>query len=297
MATAEKVTSPEWTTIHSIADAAVPEMTSTLIDVWDAQRERISVEDLGLSLSRSGQENINWKIELAGLQGAMVQSAGEVARKTALALLPRLEKQKQRTERFADWIDLSFDLRFMAAEDFLGRYLPMLIVRINEETRRAISDIVLEGFRTGKHPYQMAEEIKGLVGMLPGQVRAYQAFAANLAKGNISAVGQANALAAYRTRALEYRARNIARTETLRAANAGQMTLWRSAMSDGLLGLSANKKWINTPGPRTCPTCQGMRGQTAKLDQPFNFGGYPIDMPPGHPSCRCAMGLTFDDVF
>lgn len=288
--------SPEWVTVHAVADKGIPAMTSALIDAWDAQRNRIDVSVLAASLEAYGHDNIDWRTEIIALQGAMVSVCGSIARDTALALIPRYETVKG-SETFAmpGWMDVAFDLRFMEAETFLTKYLPMLVVNVNNETRIAIRNVVLEGFRKGHHPYQMAEEIKALVGMTPGQVRAYQAFAANLARRNMSRDWQSNALKNYRERAIERRARNIARTETLRAANAGQLRLWQVAGTNGLLGPSAKKLWINTPGPRTCPTCQGMGGRTADINGVWSVEGYSVEAPPLHPSCRCAMGLTFDD--
>lgn len=298
MAVETKVTIPEWKIVHAIADAHTDKLTAALIEAWDALRARIHVEDLGQQLSLSGLDNIQWKYEIIALQGAMVNAAGPIARDTALALLPRLEGHKSvklpkpETETFADWIDLEFDLRFMSAEHFLEQYLPMLIVKIDAETRRAIRDVVLDGFQHGKHPYQMAEEIQAMVGMTPGQVRAYRAFASNLAKGNLSAKSQDLALARYRERAIERRARNIARTETIRAANAGQMMLWRKAADNGLLVPSAKQVWIATPGSsRTCPYCMDLNGKTTRVGGVWQDG---ITQPPAHPSCRCAMGLEFD---
>jgi len=289
---------PEWKLVHGIADIHVPELTKAFVGAWDEVRSRVSVEDLGASLSRSRQENIPWKVEIGALHGAMVLVCGEIARKTALTLLPRLEDRRSRpqstpvTQTFADWVDLQFDLRYMEAEQFLNKYLPMLIVNISETTRAAIRDIVLDGFKNGKHPYQMAEEIKALIGMTPGQVRAYRAFAANLAKNKIAASRQAEALDAYRQRAINQRAKNIARTETLRASNAGQMTLWGQAEANGLLGSGAKRVWIATPGsPRTCPFCNDLDGKTATMSGLWTGG---VQQPPAHPSCRCAMGLEFE---
>lgn len=429
MTTTETVNIPEWKILHGIADSWAAPMTDSLVAAWDAVRERISVPDLAEQLRLSAQDNIPWKLEMVGLQSAMVDVAGQIARQSALALLPRLEehqsvkfpkpktetfhlpgKHNQKThgrgggvpgdvrgylegrtlpagymyhgtpkrnlqsireqgllpgsgryggtffgkhdepgwstgysailrvredritvtqraggwvtphrippehleywakdqtwkplvdlpERFTEayadnWMDLQFDLRFMSAERFLEQYLPMLIVKVNAETRRAIRDAVLLGFQKGKHPYEMAEEIKALVGMTPGQVRAYQAFAANLAKNQLSASRQKEALDAYRQRAIGARARNIARTETIRAANAGQMKLWTTAEANGLLGSSVKRVWIATPtSPRTCPFCLGLDGSTSSLRGQFPGG---VTQPPAHPSCRCAMGLEFE---
>lgn len=222
-----------------------------------------------------------------GFKGIQLAGARIIPQKKA----PKWEPY---TEKFADWMDLAFDLRYMSAEDFLSRYLPRMVVNISEETRRAIRDVVLDGFRKGKHPYQMAEEIKVMVGMTPGQVRAYQAFAANLARGKLPGSGQELALGAYRDRAIERRARNIARTETIRAANAGQMALWQTAEANGLLGPGAKRMWIATPGERTCPSCHDMDGKTTGVNSPWSFEGFGISAPPLHPSCRCAMGMTFE---
>jgi SPP1 gp7 family putative phage head morphogenesis protein len=275
-----------------IADMYVPAMEDALVRAWDEQRKSIHVDDLGAALSRSATAQINWKPELGALHAEIAQVGGDIAKKTALTLLPRVETKVTKTERFADWIDMGFDLRFMAAEDFISSYLPVLIVNINATTRETIRQIVLKGFQMGKHPYQMAEEIRDLVGLTPAQLRAYQAFAANLAKGKLSAKGQADALDAYRRRALKQRARNIARTETIRAANAGQMRLWEAAEANGLLGLGARRVWISTPeSPRTCNFCADMDGEKALLKGMFPGG---VAQPPAHPSCRCTMGLDFD---
>lgn len=85
------------------------------------------------------------------------------------------------------------------------------------------------------------------------------------------------------------RAETIARTETMAAANAGQREAWAQAVDDGLLTGNELREWIASPDDRLCPECEGLDGQTARLDDDFE-GGY--GDPPAHPDCRCTTGLV-----
>lgn len=101
----------------------------------------------------------------------------------------------------------------------------------------------------------------------------------------------------YYERALRHRAKNIARTETLRASNAGQQELWRQAAEQGYLKPErTRRKWIVTPDDRLCEYCKDIRVRNedgVPLDEPFEAEDGPVDYPPAHPSCRCATGLLF----
>jgi F like protein len=90
----------------------------------------------------------------------------------------------------------------------------------------------------------------------------------------------------YAEKLLRQRAKTIARTEILRASNAGQRAAWRSARDKGILPRTTLREWIATGG--ACAICSPLDGKTAGLDEPFDGG---IDSPPAHPSCRCTTGL------
>lgn len=88
------------------------------------------------------------------------------------------------------------------------------------------------------------------------------------------------------------RAEMVARTETMRAANEGQMQLWDQATEAGLLTGDEQKEWIVTPDDRLCPICEPLDGEKAGLDETFKVDGEEIDGPPAHPRCRCTIGLV-----
>lgn len=83
----------------------------------------------------------------------------------------------------------------------------------------------------------------------------------------------------------EVRADLIARTEVMRAANAGQREAWHQAVDKGFLSGRARRVWIYTPDGLACPLCESLDGKTAPLNGQYpDEGG---DGPPLHPRCRC----------
>lgn len=87
------------------------------------------------------------------------------------------------------------------------------------------------------------------------------------------------------------RAETIARTETMEAANEGQLELWDQAVEEGLLTGKEKVVWIVTPDDRLCPICEPLDGETTELGGTFDVDGEEIDGPPAHPNCRCTTGL------
>lgn len=87
-----------------------------------------------------------------------------------------------------------------------------------------------------------------------------------------------------------YRAKMVARTETIAACNAGELEGYRQ--SDVVIG----KEWASASDERTRLTHDAADGQKRKLDEPFIVGGYKL-MHPGDSSlgapakevihCRC----------
>lgn len=93
-------------------------------------------------------------------------------------------------------------------------------------------------------------------------------------------------------RAVRSRAVTIARTEILRANNAGRYASWQDAAARGVVTPSHRKEWVATTtasryGP-PCDICQPLNGTLVAWDANFP-GGY--SMPPAHPRCRCTATL------
>jgi hypothetical protein len=185
----------------------------------------------------------------------------------------------QRVARF----DMKNPLTAAAARDNAAR----LVTSVTRETKKAITAVIQRSVEEGIPPARAAQMIRPLIGLNDRQamavINAQLSWEANGLPPQI-AMRKAKA---YAEKLLRQRTRMIARTEILRASNAGQRAAWRQARSRGLLPHDQQRVWITTGG--ACAICSPLGGQTAGLDESFAGG---IDSPPAHPHCRCTTGLT-----
>lgn len=218
---------------------------------------------------------------------------------------------------------MQFNMQNPNVATFIRQYMFSLITGIGQETRAGIQAIVLRGFLGGQAPAVQARAIAPMIGLTERQVVAVANYRAALESGKFrDALARASRdgrydrtlLAAmqsksplrqeqidamvrrYAERSLKYRAEMIARTETLRAANAGLRESWRQAQEQGLLRVGQRQKWLVAHDERTCPVCRpvpGMNPDGVLLGTAFNTPDGRVESPPLHPQCRCSLGLVF----
>jgi hypothetical protein len=100
------------------------------------------------------------------------------------------------------------------------------------------------------------------------------------------------AVSRYQASVLNYRAKTIARTESINALRAGQDEAIRQAVETGELEREfATKVWDASGDARTRPTHAAADGQEMPIDQPFTVGGYQL-MRPGDSSLGAPAGET-----
>ena len=97
----------------------------------------------------------------------------------------------------------------------------------------------------------------------------------------------------YFDKAEEYRAERIARSETIRTANASAVVAWKQS------GVVEGKEWFTAKDDRVCEYCASMDGKRIELDDTFAEKGTKVlDMemnyrsitePPLHSQCRCIL--------
>lgn len=78
----------------------------------------------------------------------------------------------------------------------------------------------------------------------------------------------------------KWRLNTIARTEVLRASNAGRLEAYKKSR------VVSGKEWLTAEDDRTCPICSSLDGERRKLDDSFSIG---VMAPPAHPNCRCTI--------
>lgn len=79
------------------------------------------------------------------------------------------------------------------------------------------------------------------------------------------------------------RARMIARTEAVRAANMGHLDGARES------GLNMVKEWSAHIDARTSPICKALNGKQVPINSQFTYKGEKFDAPPAHPFCRSTL--------
>lgn len=193
-----------------------------------------------------------------------------------------------------------------------------LVTEISPDTREALRELIVRGLTDGIPPRELSQRIRESVGLRTDQIRAVDnlilelasaepgtlvtriparvglrdipGFRAKVPDEGASIEWVAAQAERYSTMALNYRARTIARTETLRASNEGQKELWLQAQDDGILPRdgSVKRMWIGTDDERERDEHVEMNDQITGIDEPFD-----PDIEPGsEPNCRCGQGLV-----
>lgn len=200
--------------------------------------------------------------------------------------------------RAAGEIGISFDLVPERAVAAAEAHAGALVDGITAVARDAVRAIIARGQREGRTVDQVAAEVREVIGLHPRWANAVanRRRALESAKTPMSATRIDRLVAQYRDRLLDMQARTIARTELLRASNAGAHEGYRLAVESGALPPDVVREWITAPefkrsgakDGRICKWCAPMSGrQVVGLDAMYDTPLGPILHPPLHPQCRC----------
>lgn len=173
-----------------------------------------------------------------------------------------------------------------------------LIKNLQDTVRATVRSVVADAM-AGKYTVDTAaRQISKVVGLHPAWAEATikfgeKAYTRALKEGKSETAArlfqdkQTEKYAAKLTRA---RAMNIARTETMTAANVGRYATWEHSVKSGYTGPGSLKEW--SPGPGSCPGCMELSGERVPWDKEFSNGQM---MPPAHPGCRCTGQIIPED--
>lgn len=205
-------------------------------------------------------------------------------------------------------VELDFDRANPHAIRFASTQSAALVTAITEQTRRAIQRAVTRGVAGHLDPAGVERLIRDVIGLNDRQAAAILNLRRNLEAAGMSPLRIRAQVARARAKALRFRAEMIARTETMRSVNMGQLALWLAARDAGMFSTTqVTRRWVVTPDDRLCPFCAAMEGRTAAFDEQFRsvpigrkrgigFRTFPdVLTPPLHPLCRCTMVLDFLD--
>ena len=210
----------------------------------------------------------------------------------------------------------SFGGRNMRAERIALDLGSKLVTEVVDDTRVMIAQTIRAGLEAGTGPLRTALDIGGrvvngkrqggLVGLdsrRAGWVQNYRAklLAEGRPQSQIDRMAQQ-----YSNKLLRQRGETIARTETLKAMNAGRQEALDQLIenpNNDIQAQDVTRKWDATGDARTRPSHAAVDGQVVAYGEAFNVGGallmFPGDTSLGAPgdeviNCRCYMAPEID---
>lgn len=181
--------------------------------------------------------------------------------------------------------ELEFERSNPEAIAWARRHAAQLVTDIGNDARATIRTIIRLGFEEHMTVSEVAHLLRATIGLTERDALAVMRRQTTLMAAGTSVEKAQQAAERYATKLRNTRATTIARTETMRASNEGQLRLWRQAQANGLLSHGVRKVWITADA---CPRCAPLDGEEAPIDGDFSVG---VD-PPLHPRCRCTVGLS-----
>jgi hypothetical protein len=303
--------------VQDAASQMEPMLRAAFLAAVDATKGTIAEDDLAKALETGDVNRVLAVLALdknmvAALNGTGIPDGVESLRSAlqATAVSGGIAAVDALPSRVS--VGLSFDLKSLDAQSFLEGYAFPLIREISDNTREGIRGVVLDAFKEGGHPFEQARRIRDMIGLTANQNDAVMNYRAALmdtgsalrdsltrslrdgrfdptilraARNNASLTQiQVDKMTGrYYERFINYRAKNIARTESLRASNQGQRAAWGQAVKQGYLPKDQEREWEVSGDEATCPICSALDGEVRGLDEEFDDGI--MDPPDPHPSC------------
>lgn len=232
--------------------------------------------------------------------------------------------------RMTGGVEFVFGVTAPTTISYLQRNDFNLIVELTSSARASVAETIRAGVEAGRNPIDVARDVRRHIGLTARQARAVSNYRRLLEEGAGEALDRAlrdkrfdptvaraiadkkpiprakinTMVARYEARYLKYRAETIARTEGLRAANAGNQLAWEQAAAEGKLeGKVVVRKWVTSgdhlvrESHRQIPR---LNEAGVGLNEPFRSPLGPI-MFPGDPNapaaltanCRCTVVIRF----
>lgn len=189
---------------------------------------------------------------------------------------------------------LHFDLVNPAVVDYADQRAAELVVEISESTRATLRTLVqaavsaTEGQASTR---SLASAVRSKIGLHSRWARAVLNYQMGLEGAGTPSGTVSTLVSKYYDKLLSARARNIARTEIMKASNAGKIASWRAMEKEGWLGRAQmSKMWEAASDAEEI--CAAADGQVVLLHDVFSTSEGSFDMPPAHPSCRCTAVLV-----
>lgn len=225
-----------------------------------------------------------------------------------------------------DTLTFSFDRLAPQTQEAADQFAAQWVREITDEIRQTIAATGQNLIGQGASVPRLTQGVRESIGLTRAQAGAVANYRAMLEQRSPEALNRAlrdkrfdrsllshvegmkplsaeqidKQVAAYHQRYLTFRARSIARYESLFASNAGAISGIRSGVKTGLLPAATRKAWLVANDERLCPKCRSIveiQPDGVPLDAQFEWRvhtsrggrGGTVDTAPLHVLCRCTV--------
>lgn len=295
----KRVGRQDYKLIHNIADRLKPTLKKQFLQALNDLRDSAPYDQVLALVRNDDLDGIlrlfsgdNFTARLSTMAASVSSAMGESARHTGDRLAGQLKT------------NFAFNITNPQAARFVANYTADLVTGIDRATRDGLKAIFDDAVTNGLSHQDRTRAIRGLVGALPRDVVAGDRVYQSMLDAKVPLAEANKRYDRFMGKKIKVRAETISRTESIRAASAGQQAAWEQAASKGLLDPRTTKRvWIITPDDLLCPICEELDGKAAGLAGDFSAtvklsaGGseqsFTPQYPPAHPRCRCTVGLEF----
>ena len=166
-----------------------------------------------------------------------------------------------------------------------------LVTRLSEESKAALAMIILHGQAQRLNPFEIAKQIRPIIGLNQRQAAANVAYREKvyrqLTENGMSAIKAAEradkAAVRYASKQHRFRAETIVNTELAFAYNRGAHMGVGQAIANGLMG-RCEMVWSTAGTNRVCSRCLALKDTVVGHTDESG-----VTIPPLHPRCRCAI--------
>jgi hypothetical protein len=310
---------PEFKWLHDIADSAAPEVRRRFLEAIKSIRGTVKEAKLRAALETGNVDAVMRVLgldrDLGAIEPGLLKPLEATVHEAGAAALDATPAIANATR--GGQLALRFDAVNPHTVQSVRTYGFNLIRQVTDDTRDGIRAIVSNALEFGGHPAEQARQIRSLIGLTENQADAVANFRRLLVSRDRGALDRAlrdrrfdgtlrrvisdpaaDALSdeqidrmveRYASRMLDFRATNIARTESINAARLGTQGAWVQATENGLLVRSKVRQgWMVTPDDRLCIYCAEvplLNPEGVRLGEQFQTALGPVDGPTLHPNC------------
>lgn len=302
--------------VHRVADRVAGAIARAFREAAAAARGGVSEERLASAIGTGNASAVEAESGAAQLARAM-----EDPTQRALADAFNAGALSVAEVMVAEGIAVAFDVTNPNAVLYAREQTGRLIAQVSASQLESVRLILVAGQAGRLTIEEQARRIRMVVGLRPShalapgrlgdEIRAGQAAAATgrrlsasdkaqirsrISRGTVTPEFVEAMEIRYARSLLNRRALDIARTESMDAAVAGQQEAWRQAIQQGVLPEDARRFAIVTPDDRLREThalVPIMNPAGVLVDEPFDTPWGPRHRPPWETNCRCGVGLRF----